>query len=99
MGFFIHHDPDKNFLLTIFHGPVKASDLRNYTAEILGDRYSDPGKKRLTILCENASAHRLDHHAVYAAGKQLQQARFRPDGRLAIVAKNTVASAWPRCIN
>jgi len=96
MGFFIHHDPQKNFLLTIFHGSVKATDLSDYTAEILGDRYSCPGKKRLAILCENASAHLLDHHAVYETGKQLQQARFRPDGRLAIVARNSVGFGMAR---
>lgn len=96
MGFFIHHDPKKNFLLTIFHGSVKASDLESYSTEILHDRYSRPGKKRLTIICENASAHRLDHHAVYATGKRLQQARFRPEGRLAIVARNTVGFGMAR---
>ena len=90
MGFFIHHDQQRNFLLTIFHGRVHADDLTSYTQEILGDHYSRAGKRRLTILCENASAHLLDHHAVYSAGKQLQKARFRPNGKLAIVAKNTV---------
>lgn len=90
MAIFIQHYKESNFLLSIFHGSVTDRELDCYISDLLQMRNSCEGKKRLVVICKNASASHLTHQSIFNAGQRMRDSQFRKGGKLAIVAKNTV---------
>ncbi|OIO73425.1 MAG: hypothetical protein AUJ57_04375 [Zetaproteobacteria bacterium CG1_02_53_45] len=96
MGIYFENYPEQNFTLAIFHGQVVDDELDRHISELLKETYGRPGKVGLCVICESASASKLSHQAVLSAGKRMHQARFRQNGKLAIVARNTVGFGLAR---
>ncbi|GAV20082.1 hypothetical protein MMIC_P1044 [Mariprofundus micogutta] len=90
MGIYFESFPDSNFMLTIFYGAVIDEDLKAHTLEALKDEHSSPGKRGLSVICKHASASGLSYKTIFSEGRKMRQAKFRKDGKLAILAKNRV---------
>ncbi|ATX80795.1 hypothetical protein Ga0123461_2396 [Mariprofundus aestuarium] len=91
MGIHITLHSSRNFVLAIFHGPVKPHELESFVDELLLDKYDNEGKVRLAILSEGASASLLRYQTICAAGKRMRQGRLRQHrGKLAIFARSRV---------
>jgi len=91
MAVYFEHDFARNFMLVIFYGEVSDSDLEAHISRVLEPQYNRPGKKGLVVLCDALSISELSFQGIFSAGKRMHQAVFRENGRLAIVAKSTVA--------
>jgi len=90
LGIYFENYSNPGFRLAIFHGQVLDEEIDAHISELLKDSDENPGAVGLCVICESASAAKLSHQAVFSAGKRMQQAKFRKNGKLAIVARNTV---------
>jgi len=78
-------------MLVIVYGQVSDSDLEAHISRILEPQYNQPEKRGLVVLCDALSISELSFQGIFEAGKRMHQAVFRANGRLAIVARSTVA--------
>jgi len=77
-------------MLVIFHGEVIDEELEAHISEILKEKYATPEKTGLSVVCNNTSTSSLSYKAIFSAGKRMHRAKFRQNGRLAIVARSPV---------
>ena len=96
MSIYFKHYSEHNLCLAIFHGSVTDRELEDHISELLLDKYDGEGKLGLIVLCETASASKVSYQAIYSAGKRMQQVSFRKNGKLAIIAKNTLGFGLAR---
>ena len=90
MGIYFKNFPEQDFMLAIFYGEVLDVELEAHITELLKDKYASPGKRGLSVICNSTTASRLSYRAILSAGKRMQQARFRENGKLAIIANSHV---------
>lgn len=96
MGVYFKHFPERNFMLSMFYGLVTNDDLESYITELLEEKYNTAGKVRLVIICNTTSASTLTYQSILSAGVRMQQAKFRHNGKLAIVANNRTNYGFAR---
>ena len=91
----IHFDfnLERNFLFCVFHGKVTPKELANYIDELLKIR-SDGGVMRgLVIYAKNVNISDLEYRDIYSAGKMMQKAPFRKNGKNAIITYSKLGYA------
>ena len=90
MGIYFKNYAEQNFMLAIFHGEVVDDELDAHTTELLKEKYNTPKKIGLTVFCKNAVTEKLSHRMLISTAQRMQQASFRKNSKLALVANNTV---------
>ena len=90
MGIYFRHEVQAELMLAIFYGAVTDAELDAHITRVLGPEFDQPGKKNLVVFCQHTSTSGVSYQAVMAAGKRMQHAGFRKNGKMAIVAKTVV---------
>ena len=94
----IHHEyfPEHRLLFTVFYGDVECQEFTAFFDEISTYDFGDTPVKGLNILCKNLRFKNISTSVIYQAGKKMKSAKFRKDGKNAILAKTTLGYGFSR---
>jgi len=91
MGVHFEYSAEHNFMLIVFHGPVTNDEVNAHINRLLSGKYTTPGTRGLLVLCDGITSSQLSWSTIFNSGKRMLQAKFRTNGRLAIIAGNSLA--------
>lgn len=87
---------EHDFILTIFYGETTAKELHNVIDKLLEIEHDTGGMRGLAILCKEGKFKGAGASDIMSAGEKMRHAKFRKDGKNAIVAETLLSYGLSR---
>ena len=87
---------ENDFMLTICYGKTNSNELHDLIDKLLTIEHDTGGMRGLTILCKNSVFKGISASDVMSAGDKMRQAKFRKNGKNAIVAETLLSYGLSR---
>ena len=88
--------PEHDFILTIFYGETTAKELHEIIDKLLEIEHDTGGMRGLTILCKESNFKGTGAGDIMSAGEKMRHAKFRKDGKNAIIAETLLGYGLSR---
>lgn len=88
--------PEDRLIMAIFCGTVVSQELHDFVDKLVKIDKNEEGMRGLVVLCSNVKASGIDYNQIFSAGQKMQQAKFRKNGKNAIVAKTLLGYGLSR---
>jgi len=88
--------PEHDFILTIFYGDSTPKELHDLIDKLLEIEHDTGGMRGLTILCKEGKFKGIGASEIMSAGEKMRHAKFRKDGKNAIVAETSLGYGLSR---
>ncbi|MCK4865684.1 MAG: hypothetical protein KAT06_09730 [Gammaproteobacteria bacterium] len=88
--------PENNFILTVVYGKTNPEELHNLVDKLLTIKHNTGGMRGLTILSKNSTFKDIRASDIMGAGDKMRQAKFRKDGKNAIIAETLLSYGLSR---
>ncbi len=88
--------PENDFMLTVCYGKTNSEEFHDLIDKLLTIEHDTGGMRGLTILCKNSTFKGISASDVMSAGDKMRQAKFRKNGKNAIVAETLLSYGLSR---
>ena len=88
--------PENDFILTVCYGETNSEELHNLIDKLLTIEHDTGGMRGLTILCKGSKFKSVKASDIMSAGERMRHAKFRKDGKNAIVAETLLGYGLSR---
>lgn len=88
--------PANDFILTVCYGKTNSEELHNLIDKLLTIEHNTGGMRGLTILCKNSTFKGIGAGDIMSAGDKMRHAKFRKDGKNAIIAETLLSYGLSR---
>jgi len=88
--------PENDFILTIAYGETTPIELHDLIDKLLKIEYDKGGMRGLSVLCKNSKFKDVKASDIMSAGAKMRHAKFRKNGKNAIVSESLLAYGLSR---